>query len=830
MRIRIVRPVLDAVVHSQFRSGRRVALAAILLFTLSFAQRAAANIIYVTTLADKISTTGGCSLKEAIYSANFESNLAIASYDPNTDTPQVVTTQCVPGSGDDIIVLPVGQVLQLNFSAQDASNPMGPTATPMITSNITIEAYGATLEWVPVCPMELNYIECPDPAFTDNGRLFAVGGTGHLTVHNAYIKGFLTHGGNGAWGGGGGMGAGGAIYVQAGGLVVEDSTFDGNGAVGGNGGGKGYGYTGGGGGGGGLGGNGGYGCCGGGGGGGSTGDGFASGGSGGGGGGGTVFDQLLLGGFDCGGIGGIASGPEGFETGTAGSDAPCYGGGGGGGGYAFLGSGDGGSGNYGGGGGGGADGGGNGGNGGFGGGGGAGWAGAFGGTHGGTSAFGGGGGGASDGYIIGGGNPGNGGMFGGNANSIYGGGGAALGGAIFNDSGSVLVENSTFISNYVTRGVSGGGSADNGQDAGAALFTVDGHLTVHNATISGNQSTGSGGGIVIVQTSPDKATSLSIDNTIIFNNGSMDADGNLTEAENECWIASGFSVAADGAGNLIQNNNNCEGVVSTDDPQLGPLQNNGGFTPTMAIAANTPAWNAADPGTSLGVDQRGQIRPEMGGFDIGAFELCVSVHIIDTCGSNEVVLPNPEALIIQVSPAAGGTTTPAPGDYTYQAGTIVPLQAIPNPGYSFSSWNGNVGNQQGASTSIVMLEPQTVTANFALCNCVVDVSGYIGITRLGFVLNLGTGRYAQTVTLTNNSAVTIIGPISLVLDNLSGNAGLFNANGSTDGSWPPVGSPYITANVNLAPGQNTVLPLQFTDPTHAAITYTTRVLAGPGAR
>jgi len=178
-------------------------------------------------------------------------------------------------------------------------------------------------------------------------------------------------------------------------------------------------------------------------------------------------------------------------------------------------------------------------------------------------------------------------MFGGHADARYGGGGAGLGGAIFNDSGGVLIENNTFTNNFVTRGVAGGGSANNGADAGGAIFSANGHLRVHNATISGNQSTGSGGGIVIVQTSPDAGTLLSIDNTIIYNNGSMDANGNLTAAANECSIASGFSVAADGAGNL--NNgftdtflalNTIQGTLLT--PQTG-AQISAPFTGTYSV-------------------------------------------------------------------------------------------------------------------------------------------------------------------------------------------------------------------------------------------------------
>ena len=65
--------------------------------------------------------------------------------------------------------------------------------------------------------------------------------------------------------------------------------------------------------------------------------------------------------------------------------------------------------------------------------------------------------------------PGRGGTFGGRA-EVFGGGGGALGGAIFSNNGQVHVHNSTFFNNFVTRGVKGGGSADNGADAGGAIF------------------------------------------------------------------------------------------------------------------------------------------------------------------------------------------------------------------------------------------------------------------------------------------------------------------------------------------------------------------------
>jgi Divergent InlB B-repeat domain len=811
-----------------------------------------ANVIFVTTEKDTIGDPAGCSLKDAIFSSTLRSNLARTGYD-NSGTPQYVTTQCVIGDGNDTIVLPNNALLQLGTILDDADNATGRTATPIISSTITIEANGATLQWIG-CLFQGG---CGLTNLANYSRAFTVGATGHLTIRNARFSGFRYLGGSGTLGGGGGMGAGGAIYVQGGALAVENSTFDGNIATGGAGGGFGgatFSHSDSGGGGGGLGGSGGFtagattglkvSVSSGGGGGGSRGDGSAGGdpifaNTNGGGGGGTVGNsdpvtEDQAGGFSCGGRGGDA-GIE-FSIGSAGSDAPCPGGGGGGGGIGepvadVFSSHDGGKGNYGGGGGGGSSNGGNGGNGGFGGGGGAGWSGLFGGTHGGNGGFGGGGGRAADGSIIGGSDPGLGGMFGGNGNTNFGGGGAALGGAIFNDSGSVSVSNSTFFGNTVTRGDGGGvgssGAADHGEGAGGAIFSVNGHLTAVNVTINGNISTGSDAGITVVQTSADSPTSFILHNTIIYGNGGTDANGNHIGTPQECSI-SGFVVAVNGAGNLIENNDNCPGVVTTGDPHLGPLQNNLGFTPTMAIGPASAAFNAADPATSLPTDQRFTPRPEEGGFDIGAYEFC---NPIRDPSCNASVVGQAEILTIIVSPPAGGTTTPPPGGNPEPENTVAVVTAIPNPGFAFSGWLGNVTAPANASTTVVMNQPQTITANFVACNCPTDVSTLITVTRGGFVFNLGTGRYAQTVTLSNNSAVTLTGTFSLVLDSLSANATLFNENGATDASFPPAGSPYINAPAaTLAPGQSTSIALQFTDPTKAAITYNTRVLAGPGPR
>jgi hypothetical protein len=808
---------------------------------------AVAATIFVTTTQQKISSTGGCSLQEAIWSSRLHQSIAVSRYDLGNNYEYVgteyVATQCAAGDGNDTIVLPAKATLPLNKPVADSSNYMGPTATPMIASNVTIEGYGATLSYVPACYAGYTGTPCSNPAFDYLFRAFSVGASGNLTLKNVRISGFVAKGGDGGYGGGGGgLGAGGAIYLQGGTLSVQNSTFDHNGAVGGNGGDKAGGDTPGGAGGGGVGGSGGsvdlylqngagqY-IGGGSGGGGSAsfgdGGGFAEGG-----GGGTAFGAPYgKGAYDCGGDGASSDDFTALFGGNGGN-ATCPGGGGGGGGYGITTSGDGGTGAYGGGGGGGAAGGGNGGSSDFGGGGGSGWAGAFGGTNGGHGGFGGGGGAAADGYIAGGGNPGHGGHFGGHGIQRQGGGGGGLGGAIFNDSGTLVVKNSTFYDNYAAHGFGGGypsaSRAADGGDGGGAIFSRNGSTTILNSTIAANQGTGQGSGVVVYE--DGQATSFLLQNTIIANN---------TDVNTCLWTG---NVSHSGVGNLIMNNGSgtqpfgaCDDPRVTADPQLGPLQDNGGPTYTMAIPLFSSAMSTADPTTSLSYDQRYADRPQVGGYDIGAYEICRRFIVglrLAPCSETNIPPPSTVTLTMQAAPANGGTTTPAPGSNEEQVNSVVPVVASPAYGYLFGGWSSNVTNPASPATTVIMDDSKTVTATFTYCGCALDVSNAVNVTRGGYVLNLVTGRYVQTVTLTNTSAATITGPLSLVLDGLSSYATLYNPAGTTDSLEPPSGSAYANVtNNNLLPGATVSVQLQFVDPTRTTpISYVTRVLAGPGMR
>jgi hypothetical protein len=195
--------------------GTPLVLAAAWVAVLHTPIAQAQSTIQVTTTAAGINADTDCSLQEAILAANWDDSLV-----PLPDNRGgYVQTGCTAGSGADIIELPPGATYTMDQIVDDAANYMGPTATPLITSDITIEGHGAVLQ---------------HGASATNVRLFAVGDAGRLDLREVDVKGFHTTGGDGADGGGGGLGAGGAIFVAGGSLLVESSTFEGNGATGGS--------------------------------------------------------------------------------------------------------------------------------------------------------------------------------------------------------------------------------------------------------------------------------------------------------------------------------------------------------------------------------------------------------------------------------------------------------------------------------------------------------------------------------------------------------------------------------------------------------------------
>ena len=80
--------------------------------------------------------------------------------------------------------------------------------------------------------------------------------------------------------------------------------------------------------------------------------------------------------------------------------------------------------------------------------------------------------------------------------------------------------------------------------------------------------------------------------------------------------------------------------------------------------------------------------------------------------------------------STGGTTDPPPGDYTHDFGTAVVITAIPDSGYGFSVWTGDVYSSQEDDNplTLTMYADKSVTANFIPQHTLTIASGSGGTT------------------------------------------------------------------------------------------------------
>jgi len=70
--------------------------------------------------------------------------------------------------------------------------------------------------------------------------------------------------------------------------------------------------------------------------------------------------------------------------------------------------------------------------------------------------------------------------------------------------------------------------------------------------------------------------------------------------------------------------------------------------------------------------------------------------------------------VLTIVASEGGTTQPAPGSYTYTFGTERDIRALPDEGYDFSQWSGDVppGLEKVNSVLIIMDSDKSITAQF----------------------------------------------------------------------------------------------------------------------
>ncbi len=276
------------------------------------------------------------------------------------------------------------------------------------------------------------------------------------------------------------------------------------------------------------------------------------------------------------------------------------------------------------------------------------------------------------------------------------------GGIRFDGNGSMTIFGSTISSNSATG--TGGGI-----EAGV------GNLTIDSSTISGNWADKGGGGLRIT----DPGTKTITNSTIAFNDSDLNSgDGILTEfggvavlrntiiAENDT-AGSGVdcSSAITSNGYNLDSDNTCglgggAGDIPGGTADLGPLQDNGGYTETHLLQAGSDALDNGDPNCPA-FDQRGLPRPSGAGCDIGAVEVQISDYPLCVQAGTALLMsplngagcaPNQYEI---VTPLAGPTTfciSPWSGAVYYLFGTPCPpvfgVHTLPDNGDLLTCVNG----------------------------------------------------------------------------------------------------------------------------------------------
>lgn len=315
------------------------------------------------------------------------------------------------------------------------------------------------------------------------------------------------------------------------------------------------------------------------------------------------------------------------------------------------------------------------------------------------------------------------------------------GGALLNNGGTVSIANATFNGNVA------------GNDGGA-IRQNSGTMTLNNVTIAGNSASDDGGGISI------GGGTVTLSNSILGSNSngsgnSPDCSGTLTSAN--------F--------NLIQSTIGCTVTLGANDitgqnPLLGPIQNNGGTTSTMALLVGSPALDTGNNGTCEATDQRGVARPEGTNCDMGAYEF-------ELGGS-------PTDADVSVS----GDVTP----------TVTSVGGVLN--YSINVANAGQGSASNVRLTIIISgEVVNVAENPAVFGCTPNV---ISPTETSIECDLDTIASGGSVSVGIDAEAADTGVVSASYTALSlttTDPNLTNNSGSSDAFVPGGGSGAITAPV-----------------------------------
>jgi CSLREA domain-containing protein len=415
----------------------------------------------------------------------------------------------------------------------------------------------------------------------------------------------------------------------------------------------------------------------------------------------------------------------------------------------------------------------------------------------------------------------------------------AAGGGVFN-SGILSITNSTIAGNTAYDGHGAGLANANtatitnstisgnqsGMNGGGVFNSAGCVLTIQNSTISGNiadvngDTIGDGGGIFALGTETLTSTIVAGNGRVFVDTPSDIVGGTINTASRNLIGDAGTAggIVHGTGGNIVGNAGT--GTLAIATILNTTLTDNGGPTPTHALAATSPAIDAGSNPAALASDQRGSesarttdhtgVANAAGsdGTDIGAFEISpLTVSLFDAGSDFSIRLNNTSGQIEIINNTAGGTIqahTPFGGTFglIINGGLGDDLltidfsngNPIPAGGITFTA--GGQATPAGDSLTI------TGGAGFSTVTYNTAPGGAGTLTLNGSTINF-TGLEPVTI-------VPAVGTMTITIDDANGTAGETLTTQITDGGVVDDGLLFLDA-----PGS--AEDMTFTMPTTALI-------------
>ncbi|HAV76795.1 MAG TPA: hypothetical protein DCX53_05505, partial [Anaerolineae bacterium] len=319
------------------------------------------------------------------------------------------------------------------------------------------------------------------------------------------------------------------------------------------------------------------------------------------------------------------------------------------------------------------------------------------------------------------------------------------GGGLFNNHSYPILTNVTFSGN--TANIRGG-----------AILNEGANPILRNVTITGNTApAGFGGSIRNVQNAVFAPSNPQIYNSILWGNGTdeITSDGTGSTTVVDSVVQGGFAGTN----------------VLTANPNLGVLANNGGNTQTHAISAGSSALDAGGVNSvCASTDQRGVVRPQGAGCDMGAYEYQAPPAVTPTNTT-----ANTPTVTATFTPTASNTptitpsNTPTPTRTPTASATPVPTNT-PLPGandvmYMSSTSSGTAGSVSFNDEDILSYNRATGTWAMYFDGSDVGVSGDVNAFTLmadgSILLSLDAAATVGSLGTVDDSDVVRFIPTSL---------------------------------------------------------------------